>query len=55
MFDKIYQCSIADDDIYHQISSSDQFPDALFISDYFVSDYFVSESLRLCSVLFLRV
>jgi hypothetical protein len=28
MFDKIYQCSIADDDIHHQISSSGQFPDA---------------------------
>jgi hypothetical protein len=27
MFDKIYQCSIADDDIHHQISSSSQFPD----------------------------
>jgi hypothetical protein len=32
MFDKIYQCSIADDDIHHQISSSGQFPDARLIA-----------------------
>jgi hypothetical protein len=36
MFNKIYQCSIANDDIHHQISFSGQFPDDTDDTDEFL-------------------